>query len=105
MFMNEELFCKYLLSLRKRKYSVLRYYKRKLTVLLPLLSVMASAGYFLLKDSGYDSLCILTIGLGFGILLRDFYWLRNIKKSWPLKKRITDWKLVNRIAGGQAANE
>ncbi len=103
--MDEEMFCKYLLSLKKRRYSMLRYYKKRLVAISPILLLIAAAVCALVKDLGFDSACILTLGLCFGMLFRDFFWIRNIKKSWPLRKRITDWKLVDRIAGGQASHK
>ena len=41
------------------------------------------------------------IGMYLGALLRDFGWLRRIKKSWPFTQKITDWQKVEAIAEGK----
>ncbi len=46
------------------------------------------------------------IGMFLGALVRDFGWLRRIKKSWPFTQKITDWQRVEVIAEGrESANK
>jgi hypothetical protein len=41
------------------------------------------------------------IGMFLGALVRDFGWLRRIKRTWPFTQKITDWQKVEDIAEGK----
>ena len=41
-----------------------------------------------------------------GALIRDFGWLRRIKKLWPFTQKIINWQKVEDVAEGkESANQ
>lgn len=42
---------------------------------------------------------LFSCGMLFGASLRDVGWFRVIVRQWPLTAKITDWKVVETIAG------
>lgn len=46
----------------------------------------------------HEPLLWIGVGLYIGMFLRDFGWLKNIKKLWSFSEKITDWDKVKEIA-------
>ncbi len=50
------------------------------------------------NDVALQTLCYSIIAFILGAFLRDFGWLRAIKKNWPVSAYFTDWAKVEATA-------
>lgn len=41
---------------------------------------------------------ILTVGIVFGVLLRDVGWVMGVNRTWPFVMKVTDWDAVKRLS-------
>jgi hypothetical protein len=41
---------------------------------------------------------IITLGMFFGVLLRDVSWLVGVNRTWPFVIKVTDWDAVKKLA-------
>jgi len=96
--MNEKTETKLALHMLHHKehgYSAL-YILRKSAIRYLLLLIIFALGGALISQEG-DSL-LLIIGIFIGSVARDFGWMRQGKRAWPLYMKVIDWVKVKEIA-------
>jgi hypothetical protein len=98
--MTEQQLAQHMLAHRSKGYS-LAYVLRKSAVRYAIhvgLVVLLAIWFCYTDELWYKGLCLWGIGMFLGAVLRDFGWLRRIKRQWPFTEKIINWKTVEDMA-------
>lgn len=86
-----------LLAVKNKGYPFKRHIQANKRYYIRLAAFGLIASVLLIFLKMWSVLCVV-LGMIVGSILRDFAWVKNLKKSLPFSMRVTDWNKVESIA-------